>query len=416
MKYRYCELINSTKMMECDIAVVGGGIVGASVLYHLSKEFPGQKLLLLEKESELAFHQTGRNSGVIHSGIYYPPSSAKASMCIKGRKQLVDFAKEYNISHEICGKIIVATRESEWDSLNQIYQNGLINGIEGIEMIDQKRIRELEPECAGLAGVHVPCAGIIDFREVTKRLAELACATGTNRLLTGNELLDIKKDNHFFLKTNQQVIQARAVVFCGGLFADRLALRSGYKIQERIVAFRGDYYELNEVARSKVRNLIYPVPDPAFPFLGVHLTRMVDGNVECGPNAVFSFKREGYSKLALNWRDASDALSYRGTWRLFFRNARFGIREYRRAFSKKLFLKSLQDLVPSLQMKDLEKGRSGVRAILLSTKGDSRDDFRIEGHGNEIHVLNAPSPAATASLAIGEHIAQIAKEQFVLRN
>lgn len=362
---------------------------------------------------ELAHHQSGRNSGVIHSGIYYPPSSAKAEFCIRGRRQLVEFARLHNIPHEICGKIIVATKESELEALNQIYENGIVNGVEGIEMIDQKRILELEPHCAGIAGIHVPCAGIIDFKALTNKLAELAIVAGKNRILTDNELVDIKKKNHFFLKTNRNKIEAKSVVFCGGLFADRLAAQSGYQVKEKIVAFRGDYYELKTAARQKVKNLIYPVPDPAFPFLGVHLTRMTNGKVECGPNAVFSFKREGYNKTAFNWKDTLNALTYKGTWRLFLKNAAFGIREYRRAFSKKLFLTTLQDLVPSLKMEDLEMGRSGVRAILLGTNGDTREDFRIEGKGNELHVLNAPSPAATASLAIGEYIASKAHEQFV---
>ena len=323
--------------MKYDIAVIGGGIVGAATFYKLQKKFPNLSIVLFEKEKVLADHQTGNNSGVIHSGLYYKPGSLKARNCIQGRKELVQFAKDYNIAHDVCGKVVVATDQRELPNMDKIFNTGLENGIE-----------------------------------------------------------------------------ARYLVFCAGLQADRLARKDGVDLKEQVVGFRGDYYELTPEARYKVKNLIYPVPNPDFPFLGVHFTRMTDGEIECGPNAVFTFKREGYGKTDFSLRDTYDALTYKGTWKLFFNNMSFGINEYRRAFSKKLFLKTLQRMIPSLTMEDIHPGRSGVRALLLAEDGDTRDDFRIEYHGNSIHVLNAPSPAATASLAIGEYIAVEAQKHFSL--
>jgi L-2-hydroxyglutarate oxidase len=402
--------------MRYDIAIVGGGIVGAATLYKLQLKFPKLNLVLIEKEKILSDHQTGHNSGVIHSGIYYTPGSLKAKNCVSGRLELVEFAKEHNIAFDVCGKVVVATKESELPYMDKIFQNGVANGIEGIKKITADEIQEIEPHVKGIAGIWVPCTGIIDFRAATIKMVDLALKINSNsKLLLENEVLAIeKKDSYSNISTNKTNVEAKYVVFCAGLQADRLAKKDGVNLKEKVVGFRGDYYELTDAAKHKVKNLIYPVPDPQFPFLGVHFTRMTNGDFECGPNAVFSFKREGYGKTDFSFRDTWDALTYKGTWKLFFKNMKYGLDEYRRAFSKKLFLKTLQVLIPDLTMDDIKPGRAGVRALLLREDGDTRDDFRIEYHGNSIHVLNAPSPAATASLAIGGYIADEAEKHFGL--
>ncbi len=402
--------------MTFDIAIIGGGIVGAATMYKLQKQYPNLKLVLFEKEDLLSDHQTGHNSGVIHSGLYYKPGSLKAKNCIQGRHELVAFAKEHNIDHDVCGKIVVATDKSELEQLEKVYQTGLANEIEGIKKINAEEIKEIEPFCEGIAGIHVPCTGIIDFRGATKKMVELALQIQPeSQLKLQHEVISIEKnDGYSTLKTNKGDFQSKHLVFCAGLQADRLAKKDGINLKEKVVGFRGDYYELTEEGHHKIKHLIYPVPNPDFPFLGVHFTRMTDGEIECGPNAVFTFKREGYGKTDFSLRDTIDALTYKGTWKLFFGNIKFGIDEYRRAFSKKLFLKTLQRMVPSLTMDDIKPGRAGVRALLLREDGDTRDDFRIEYQGNSIHVLNAPSPAATASLAIGGYIAEEAKKHFNL--
>ena len=401
-------------MEHVDIAIVGGGIVGAATFYKFQKKYPNLRIGLFEKETDLAGHQTGHNSGVIHSGLYYKPGSLKAKNCFEGRHELVAFVKEHNIAHDICGKVIVATEESELGSMENIYKNAIENEIEGIKKLTPQEVKEIEPFVECIGGLFVPVTGIIDFVAATKKMVELALAINSNSCLFLNHEVNsvVHKEGSSEIFTNKGNYSANYFVYCGGLQADRLAKKDGVKLKEKVVPFRGDYYELSEEAKHKVKNLIYPVPDPAFPFLGVHFTRMTDGSVECGPNAVFSFKREGYSKTAFSFRDTWDALTYRGTWKLFFGNMKYGIDEYRRAFSKKLFLKSLQKMIPSLTMEDIVPGRAGVRAQLLSEDGDTRDDFRIELHGNAVHVLNAPSPAATASLSIANHIVKTAEDHF----
>lgn len=403
--------------MTYDFCVVGGGIVGLATAYKLQLKFPEFNILVLEKEAGFADHQTGNNSGVIHSGIYYKPGSYKAKNCVEGRRELVAFAKEQNIAHDICGKVIVATDESEFPFLDKIYHNGVENGVEDIEIIGPDKIKEIEPFCEGIKGIRVGCTGIIDFRGTTEKLAELLVAANPNsKALTKHEVTSINKhDGISTVVTNRGTFESKRMIFCAGLQADRMARKDGVKIKEKVVGFRGDYYELTEQGKHKVKHLIYPVPNPDFPFLGVHFTRMTDGEIECGPNAVFTFKREGYGKTDFNWRDTIDALTYGGTWKLFFKNMSFGINEYRRAFSKRLFLKTLQRLVPSLTMDDIRPGRAGVRAMLLSTDGDTRDDFRIEYKDNSIHVLNAPSPAATACLSIGNEVVNKAVKHFDLK-
>lgn len=399
-----------------DIAIIGGGIVGAATFYQLQKHHPSLKIILIEKESHLAAHQTGNNSGVMHSGLYYKPGSMKAKNCVEGRKSLVKFAEENNIPHDVCGKVVVAADETELPYLEKIFATGLQNGIEGIEKINAAQIKEHEPFCVGIAGIWVPCTGIIDYVKATEKMVEIALSINPKSALVLNtEATSFEKENDTnVISTNKKTFRSKYTIFCGGLQADRLAYKDRVEVKEKVVGFRGDYYELTEEAKSKIKNLIYPVPNPDFPFLGVHFTRMTNGEIECGPNAVFTFKREGYGKTDFDWKDTIDALTYRGTWKLFFQNMRFGIKEYRRAFSKKLFLKTLQRLVPSLTMDDIKPGRSGVRAMLLSEDGDTRDDFRIEYRDKSIHVLNAPSPAATASLAIGDNIREMAEKYFNL--
>ncbi|MEY4658843.1 MAG: hypothetical protein RJB36_609 [Bacteroidota bacterium] len=403
--------------MKFDIAVIGGGIVGAATFYKLQLKYPDKKIALFEKEALLADHQTGHNSGVIHSGLYYKPGSLKARNCIQGRHELVAFAKEHGIKHDVCGKVVVATDASELPNMERIFKTGLENKIEGIEMINADQVKEIEPHVQSIGGIWVPCTGIIDFRGATAKMVELALAKQEkSQLFLETEVISIEKgEESSMIHTSKGAFEAEYLVFCAGLQADRLAKKDGVKLKEKVVGFRGDYYELTPEAKHKVKNLIYPVPNPDFPFLGVHFTRMTDGEVECGPNAVFTFKREGYGKTDFSLKDTVDALTYKGTWKLFFQNMSFGVNEYRRAFSKKLFLKTLQRMIPDLTMDDIHPGRSGVRALLLAEDGDTRDDFRIEYHGKSIHVLNAPSPAATASLAIGQYIADEAEKQFNLK-
>ena len=405
-----------TQAKQFDLIVVGGGIVGAAAFLKLQRRHPNARIALLEKEHILSDHQTGHNSGVIHSGLYYTPGSLKAINCVKGRHELVAFAKEYGVDHDVCGKVVAAATPDELPMLEKIHGIGLQNEIEGLERISGDAVREIEPHVRAIDGLWVPCTGIIDFRGATAKMVEVAMGIQPDSaVFTGVEAQNFTQDGDgVVVHTAQGDFTGGGLVVCAGLQADRLARKDGVKLPERVVGFRGDYYELEDHAKHKVRNLIYPVPNPQFPFLGVHFTRMTNGDIECGPNAVFTFKREGYGKTDFSFRDTADALGYGGTWKLFFKNMSFGINEYRRAFSKRLFLKTLQRLVPSLEMDDLRPGRSGVRALLLRPDGDTKDDFRIIAQGRSVHVLNAPSPAATASLAIGDHIADAAEAQGLI--
>jgi L-2-hydroxyglutarate oxidase len=399
-----------------DITIVGGGIVGTATAFKIQCKFPNIKILLIEKENHLANHQTGNNSGVIHSGLYYKPGSYKAKNCVDGRRQLVNFAQEYNIKHDVCGKVVAAVDESEIPFMNKIFENGLENDTEGIEKITGDQLRDIEPYVKSIGGIWVPCTGIIDYRGTTEKLAELVSAKqAESKIVLGEEVLSFENGEEATeVITSKDKYLTKYMIFCGGLQADRLAKKDKVDLKEKVVGFRGDYYELTEKAKHKVKNLIYPVPNPAFPFLGVHFTRMVNGDVECGPNAVFTFKREGYKKTDFNLKDTLDALSYKGTWKLLFNNFGFAVDEYRRAFSKKLFLQTLQRMIPDLEMDDIKPGGAGVRAMLLNEQGDTRDDFRIEYKDKSIHVLNAPSPAATSCLAIGDAICEMAQKQFNL--
>ena len=398
-----------------DIIIIGGGIVGLATAYKLSKKHPNKTILVLEKEKEVAAHQTGHNSGVIHSGIYYKPGTYKAKNCVDGRRELVAFAKEHHIPFDLCGKIIVATHESELAHMNKVFNNGLANGVEGIEIIDSKRIKEIEPFCEGIAGIWVPCTGIIDYTDVAKKYMELIRTNGGNKVLTGEEVKGFEKKGELtevITATNR--FEASYIITCAGLQADRISKKEGQKSDAAIIGFRGDYFDLTEQGRKKVKNLIYPVPNPKFPFLGVHFTRMIKGGVECGPNAVFVFKREAYNKTGFSLKDTMEAFGFKGTWKFFAKHWKFGLDEYRGAFSKSYFLKRLQKLIPTLQMEDIVAARCGIRAMALAPEGEMLDDFKIEKHGNAMHVINSPSPAATASLAYGNEIANMATEYFKL--
>lgn len=400
-----------------DITIVGGGIVGLASAYKLQVKHPNLKIAVLEKETCLAFHQTGRNSGVIHSGLYYRPGSFRAKNCVNGRKQIVAFAKKHNIDYDVCGKIVVATTEDELPRLDKIRENGLLNGLKGVEIIDRERIKEIEPYIDGIKALWVPESGIIDFRAVTNKLAELIKDINPDSdIITQCKVTAVTKAELSKVHTSLGTYNSRFLVFCAGLHSDRLARKDKVNLDMRIIGFRGDYYDLTEQGLKKIRNLVYPVPNPEFPFLGVHFTRMTDGTTECGPNAVFTFKREGYGKLDFNFVDTLEALVYKGTWKLFFKHWRFGLEEYKRAFSKRLFLKQLQRMCPSLTMEDLKPGRSGVRAMALGDNGEVLDDFKIEYKDRSIHVLNAPSPAATACLAIGDEVREMAEKHFKLND
>lgn len=407
---------NSGQHPHYDIIVMGGGIVGLASAYKINLRFPNLKVLVLEKEDHVAAHQTGHNSGVIHSGLYYKPGSYKAKNCVDGRRELVQFAKEYKIAHDICGKIVVATNQAELPHMNKVFNNGIQNGVEGIRKITAAEIKEIEPFCVGIEGILVPCTGIIDYADVSRKYVEIIQGKFPgSQVLTGHEVTGFEKsDTITTVVTPKGKFTAKYIISCTGLQCDRIAKKEGVAPGMQIVGFRGDYYDLSDKGMNKVKHLIYPVPNPQFPFLGVHFTRMIQGGVECGPNAVFTFKREGYGKTDFNFTDTWEAITYKGTWKLFYKHWRFGLDEYKRAFSKRLFLNRLRHLIPSLEMDDLVPGRAGVRAMALDPDGEMIDDFKIERHGNALHVLNAPSPAATASLAIGSAVCEMAREQFSL--
>ena len=360
----------------------------------------------------MAFHQTGRNSGVIHSGLYYKNGSLKAKNCVDGRKDLVLFSKEHNIKYEVCGKLVVAINSLEAKRLEDLKDNGEKNGLLGLELLNPEEFKKIEPNIEGLKALWVPEAGIIDYKGITNKLSELLLTKNPNsKVMTDCKVLDYNGAN---ISTTKGEFNAKHIIFCGGLFADRLAVKDNVKLDMQIVGFRGDYYELADHAKSKINNLVYPVPNPEFPFLGVHFTRMTNGDIECGPNAVFTFKREGYNKTDFNFIDTVQALGFVGTWRLFINHWKFGLNEYKRAFSKSLFLKELQKMMPTLRMEDIVEGRCGVRAMALGRDGEVIDDFKIIKNKKNIHVLNAPSPAATACFAIGKQIMEEAKSHFNL--
>ncbi len=400
-------------MTDPQVVVIGGGIVGLSTALALTKASPPVRPLVLEKERDVAAHQTGHNSGVIHSGIYYKPGSLKARYTVAGARQLVEFCKAEGIAHDICGKVVVATDESELPRLEELHRRGVANEVPGgVELIGPERLREIEPHAAGIRALHVPATGIVDYIGVARRYAELVRERG-GEVRTGVRVTALKRDSgEWAIETDAGVIRARRLINCAGLYSDEVARRAGCRPPVRIVPFRGEYYKLAPQRESLVKGLIYPVPDPAFPFLGVHFTRMIRGGVEAGPNAVLSFKREGYRKTDFDAREAWGTLSFPGFWRLASKYWRTGAGEFYRSFSKAAFVRALQRLLPELRAADLQPGGSGVRAQAIEPSGVLVDDFSIQAIDGIIHVLNAPSPAATASLPIGQAIADQALEFF----
>lgn len=401
-------------MIECDVVVIGGGIVGAATALALTELAPGKRVLIVEKEATLARHQTGNNSGVIHSGLYYRPGSLKAQNCVTGRQELYRFCAEHNIPHEQCGKVVVATHAGELAALDELERRGKANGLSGIQRLDALELKRYEPHVAGVAGLLVPETGIVDYVKVTNAYADVVQARG-GQVLTGAEVARVDHvADGFALTTAKGTIRARFVVNCAGLHCDRVARMCGVDPRLRIVPFRGEYYKLTQAKRGLVKNLIYPVPDAKFPFLGVHYTRMIDGAVEAGPNAVLAFKREGYDQLSFSVRDTLETLAYPGFRKLASRFWKVGLQEYRRSWCKKTFVRDLRRLIPELNSEDVYRAGAGVRAQAVAADGSLLDDFQIIEQDRMVHVLNAPSPAATASLSIGRTVARKAVAGFAL--
>ncbi len=392
-------------MPDADVVVIGGGIVGLATARELARRRPGASIVVLEKETGIARHQTGRNSGVVHAGLYYKPGSLKARLCRRGKSLLESFAVEHGIRHDRCGKLVVATDETERARLHGLLERARANGVD-CRLVGSEEAGEIEPHVRVSEAIHVPETGIIDYvgtcgalaEEIRDRGGEVRCSAKARALLDRGSYVEVTLDG--------ESITSRQAVNCGGLQSDRIARRSGARLDTRIVPFRGDYYMLRPEARHLCRGLIYPVPDPSFPFLGVHLTRTVDGGVECGPNAVLALAREGYGRLSFDLRDAFDSLTWPGLRRLVLQHWKVGVGEFRRAWSRRLFARSLQRLVPELSEADLVPAEAGNRAQALKRDGMFVDDFIIERSGSIVHVINAPSPAATASLAIAEHVAE----------
>jgi L-2-hydroxyglutarate oxidase len=390
-------------MLQTDVAIIGGGIVGLATAFRLTQEFPRARVAILEKESSLAAHQTGHNSGVLHSGIYYKPGSLKAINCREGKLAMERFCADEGVDYEICGKVIVAVDESEFAALENIYQRGQANGVR-CELIDQDALRDLEPHASGLRAIHVPEAGIVNFRQVCERLAARVREAG-GQIALGTRVLRVTSDEaETRIETTGDEVSARVVVNCAGLHCDRVASMTGQQLPAKVVPFRGEYYELKPDAFHLCRNLIYPVPDPSFPFLGVHFTRMIDGTVECGPNAVLAFAREGYRRRDVNLRDLSESLTYPGFIRISLKYWRVGLGEMWRSISKRAFVRALQRLVPAIEAEQLHVAPAGVRAQAITRDGQMVDDFLIVASDRVINVGNAPSPAATSSLNIGRTI------------
>jgi L-2-hydroxyglutarate oxidase len=392
-------------MERSDFLILGGGIIGLATAWQITRQFAQASVVLLEKEPRLAEHQTGRNSGVLHSGIYYKPGSLRAINCRTGKLAMEHFCAEHAIPYDNCGKVIVAVSTDELPNLNRIFERGQQNGV-SCAMIGPERLHELEPHAAGYQAIHVPEAGIVNYRRVTEKLAELVTAA-SGRIVTGARATAIRRDGPaVVVSSTAGEFAATTLVNCTGLHSDRIAALGGIKPAAKIVPFRGEYYELRPEAEHLCRNLIYPVPDPNFPFLGVHFTRMIDGGVECGPNAVLAFAREGYTKTAINLRDLGEALTYPGFLRLAWKYWPKGMGEMWRSFSKRAFVRALQRLVPEIREHHLITGRAGVRAQALGRDGSLVEDFVIETNGPIVNVLNAPSPAATSSLNIGRMIVE----------
>lgn len=407
MKTDTSQLASSPK-----IIVVGAGVVGLATALNILKIKPNAKLVVIDKEQALAQHQSGNNSGVIHSGLYYKPGSAKARNCHDGYRQLLDFCVQENIPHEVCGKIVVATGPSELPQLDELHRRGEANGLKNLRFLQPEEICEIEPYCRGVRGLFVPQAGIVDYKEVAKKYGQKLVELGADIVL-GERIERVRRNGRVVEVIGwSKTWIGNAAVVCAGLQSDRLALQAMPDLPLRILPFRGEYYKLSSTVQYLVKNLIYPVPNPAFPFLGVHFTRMAGGGVECGPNAVFAFGREAYRKTDFNFRDTMEAFAWPGFRKVVGKYWRTGVEEYYRSLSKQAFVKALQKLIPDIRSDHLDPGGAGVRAQACDREGNLLDDFDIRTDGNVVYVCNAPSPAATASLAIGNAISSYVLSQF----
>jgi (S)-2-hydroxyglutarate dehydrogenase len=394
------------------VIIIGGGIVGLGVALAITRRFPHLQPLVLEKESGVARHQSGHNSGVIHSGVYYKPGSLKARLCVSGAAAMVEFCREHQIPHDVCGKVIVATREDELPRLAELERRGQANGLTGLRLIGPEELREIEPHASGLQALVVPSTGITDYALVSEKYTELIAAYG-GTVLTSAAALNIRRNkNEIVVETPRGALAANALINCAGLHSDRIARMSTDDPGVMIVPFRGEYYDLTPERASLVRSLIYPVPDPRFPFLGVHFTRRISGKVDAGPNAVLALAREGYHHTDVSLRDLASSVTFPGFWRMACQHWRYGLEEWQRSLSKAAFVRALQRLLPEVEEKDLVPGGSGVRAQALKPDGSLVDDFQFVPAGKILHVLNVPSPAATASLAIGNAIVDMASKSL----
>jgi len=395
-----------------DIVVIGGGIIGLSVAMETTRRFPKLRLLLAEKEDRVARHQSGHNSGVIHSGIYYKPGSLKAKTCVEGSAAMVEFCRQHSIPHQICGKVIVATSEEEFPRMQTLFERGQANGLQGVRMIGPEEIREIEPHCAGIRALVVPSTGITDYATVSEKYAEIITSQGgtvsLNTRVTGFQ----RSNGETVVETSRGAFSTKYAINCAGLYSDRVSAMAGQTPTAMIVPFRGEYYDLTPERENLVRTLIYPVPDPRFPFLGVHFTRRVRGGVDAGPNAVLAFRREGYTRSSFSLGDTLGTFSYGGFWRMASKHWRTSVGEFYRSFNKNAFVAALQRLVPEVQSADLVPGGAGVRAQALNPDGNLVDDFQFIASQNMLHVYNVPSPAATASLVIGRAIVKMAQDNF----
>ena len=399
-------------MSSARISIIGGGIVGLATAFKASLRFPSARVTVLEKEVQVGRHQTGNNSGVLHCGLYYKPGSVKARLAVSGIQEMTAFCQEHNIPHEICGKLVVAADDSEAPRLRELYERGQLNGLKGLQMLTREEMREIEPHVGGVAGLRVPQEGIVDYSAVCKALVN-AIQSREGQVITGARVTAMHSNGTgWALATTAGDFSSDLVINCAGLHCDRVGQLAGRKREVRIVPFRGEYYKINKERQYLVRHLIYPVPDPQFPFLGVHFTRLIHGGIEAGPNAVLAFAREGYKKSDINLMDLFDALSFPGLWRFLAKHRRMSWAELQRSFSPRLFCESLQRLVPEIRLNDLETGGAGVRAQAMAPDGTLVQDFCFVTQPRALHVLNAPSPAATAALAIAEEITGMIAKQM----
>jgi L-2-hydroxyglutarate oxidase len=399
--------------MKTDVLIIGGGIVGLSTAHQLLKLNNNITVTILEKENGVAKHQTGNNSGVIHSGIYYKPGSLKAQNCLRGYDMLIDFCKAENIKYELCGKVVVAIKPEEIAGLEALYQRGIQNGLSGLRFLNKDEIKQYEPNCTGIKGVFVPQTGIVDYKQIAVKLAENINNNPNGTIVLNSKINAIVGNEHgAVVHTDDQRYEANLVINCAGLYCDKVAAMAGEKLNMKIIPFRGEYYSIKPEKAHLVKNLIYPVPDPNFPFLGVHFTRRISGEIEAGPNAVFAFQREGYKKTDFKWSEFWESISFAGFRKVASKYWKTGLGEYHRSYFKPAFVKALQQLVPAIQEDDLVPAGAGVRAQACDKDGGLIDDFYIQESTSFIHVLNAPSPAATSSLSIGLEVAERAMKKL----